>query len=151
MRTPAALFATLLTACAPAGGVQVQDAWAVAAPPSSTVSAVYFTVQNPGREPLVLSGVHTDAGGRASLMVTTRQGAGGAGSGGHGHHSDLLGMADVLQLTVPARRTHRFEPGGDHVMLTGLSGGLPVGETVNVTLRTAAGEELNFPATARLP
>lgn len=140
------LLAALLTACAPVGDPGIQDAWAVAAPPSATVSAVYFTLRNPTAEPLVLTGVRTDAGGRSSLMVTTRQGA-----GGHDHHGDLLGMADVLQITVPPRATHHFEPGGDHVMLTGLSGGLPVGATVNVTLSTAAGEELSFPVTARLP
>lgn len=146
MRTSAALLAALLTACAPAGTAEVQGAWAVAAPPSGTVSAVYFTVNNPGHGPLVLTGVRTDAGGRSSLMITTRHGA-----AGHGHHGDLLGMADALQIVVPPRSTHRFEPGGDHVMLTGLPGGLPVGTPVNVVLHTDGGEELGFVATARLP
>lgn len=110
---------------------------------------MYFNVKNPTGEALVLTGVEASKGEEATLMITTRQSSDGEHAGPH--HTDLIGMADVHSLTVPPRRTHPFEPGGDHVMLRGLTGGLPVGEVVHVTLFLESGETLRFEAEARLP
>lgn len=137
----------LVLGCAPADSApQVQGAYAAAVPPSLTVSAAYFNLKNPSDRPLVITGVQSDRAPDTSLMITTRQGSPGAP-----HHSDLIGMEDVPTLTVPPRSTHRFAPGGDHVMLRGLARGLAVGENVTITLHLEGGGELSFSAEARLP
>lgn len=46
-------------------------------------------------------------------------------------------MSEVESLAVPARSEVTFEPGGLHVMLTGLHRRLRAGETISLTLRFA--------------
>ena len=49
-------------------------------------------------------------------------------------------------LAIPAGSTSTLEPGGNHVMLMGLTGDLEVGDEVTLTLRFDDGEELEVTA-----
>ena len=106
---------------APGGFLTVKDAWARAAAAGAD-TAVYFTIINGKVGPDVLVGVSTDAAKSASLHQTTTD------------NSGMTGMQMVPQVTIPGGGTVKFEPGGYHVMLVGLTNELKPGDKVNVTL-----------------
>ena len=46
----------------------------------------------------------------------------------------MTGMSPIARLPVPAGGTARLEPGGFHLMMTGLKGPLAAGATVELDL-----------------
>lgn len=102
------------------GGVTVSDAWARS--PMSDAGAVYFVVTNDGTQADRLVGVAApDLGGTAEIHETTM-------SGGQAE------MNPVDGVDIPAGGAVTFEPGGYHVMLSGLTSSLEVGSTIAITL-----------------
>ena len=85
-------------------------------------SAVYFTLRNPGTEPLVLHDVEIDVAGNTTI-----------------HRSvDTNGMATMIRqdsVLVPPGESVRFTERGLHLMATGLRATLVRGDTVVVRLK----------------
>lgn len=88
---------------------------------SSTVSAVYLTITNRGGVADRLVGASADRSGHAMIHRTVVE-------------DGMARMRHVGAVEVPPGASVRFEPGGLHVMLTGVSTPLRAGEEVVVTL-----------------
>lgn len=121
-------FLLLVLVAAPvAAGPEIREAWVRAVPPVAKSTAAYFVLANPGAEPLVLQGARADFARHA--MMHDMAGEKGARR-----------MVHLDEVTVPAGGEVRFEPGGRHLMLTGLERVPAEGETVEVCLVLSSGE-----------
>ena len=116
--------------------VRVADPTARAAP-AGGVSAVFFEVENTTRTADTLVAARTGAAERVEIHRTTETADG------------LRGMEPVPGVPLPPGGAVAFEPGGLHVMLTGLRRDLVVGDTVYVDLDFARGQTIALPARVR--
>ena len=111
--------------------VAVSDQWAKAA--GSGMTAVFATVENTGGRDIQVVSAASPASGVVELHEvadgTMRQKEGG--------------------FTIPAGQSHTLAPGGDHIMLMGLSGPLEPGSDVEITLTLGDGSTTAFTAQAR--
>ena len=114
----------LLAGAASAGdGLVVTDAWARASPPGVDKSAVYFRVQlaEDGASDRLI-GVVAPGSGHASLHETVNENG----------QSRMVSRDAVM---VSGGGAVAFEPGGYHVMVTGLAQPLEAGEALRLILR----------------
>lgn len=111
----------------------LDDAWVKAA--DSGMTAVFGTLTNTTSEDLTLVDARFDGAETVELHETT-----GDGSGGMSMREKEGGF------TVPAGQTLSFEPGGNHIMLMGLTRPITPGEEITLDLVTAEGTAV--PATA---
>ena len=65
------------------------------------------------------------------------------------HEGERVTMRAVGMLAVPARSRLEFKPGGNHVMLIGLTRALVPGETTSLVLHFAGGGTLQVMARIR--
>jgi hypothetical protein len=111
-----------LASNANASDVMVSGAFARASAVSTAKAAtVYLTVMNHGREPDRLIGIRTDAARSAGLHESAGENA-------------VSSMRDVEALDLPPGATKELQPGGLHIMLTGLAAPLKAGATLKLTL-----------------
>ena len=113
-----------LGAASPAAGegaLSVEGAWARASIGGSKVSAVYLVVTNRGEEADRLLGADT---GRARHAMIHRSVV----------EDGVAKMRRAGAVEVPPGGSVRLEPGGLHVMLTGVAPPLEAGERIPVTL-----------------
>lgn len=135
----AVVAASLLAGCggdgagADGASVRVTDA-TIDWPANPEVAAVRFVVHNDTGEADELVGVTSPVSG--SAMV-------------HRSETDDEGRATMTmlpELEIPARSSVTFEPGGLHVMLSGITEDLQVGDPVEVTLSFAAAGDVTVTA-----
>jgi len=105
--------------------IQVRDAWSPALP--NNMAAVYVTIT--ANEPDVL------LGGNAPMAQTTEMHETAEEDG-------MMRMRPLERVSLAAGETVRFERGGKHFMLMGLSRPLTQGETFPMTLRFAKAGEI---------
>ena len=103
------------------GPLTVRDAWVRAAPAGGDTAA-YFTILNGCQTDDTLVGVTTTNARSAGLHQTTTDPSG------------MTGMQMAPQVKVPSCGTVQFAPGGYHVMLTGVSSELKMGDRVVLEL-----------------
>ena len=119
------LLALALLACSPAAtegpDVQAEAAWARATPAGKAVSAAYLTISNRGGADDALLAV-TSSSGTAEVHSTSMDGG-------------IMRMRKLDSLPLPAGSTVKLEPGGAHMMLTGLREPLLEGKSIELTLR----------------
>ena len=104
-----------------AGDLLIKQAWARPTPPTATVGAAYFTLDNSkGQDDRLLSA-------EADVSATVEL---------HNHimEGNVMKMRRVDAVEVPAGQTVAFAPGGLHVMLIGLKEPLITGKTFPLTL-----------------
>jgi len=126
MRSIAVIASLLaLAACGSRAAIRIEDAWARATPPGSTVASVYARVTATAADEIV--SVATPAAERVEIHATS-QAAG------------VMQMRPVATVALPANQTVRFESGGLHLMLIGLRAPLAAGSSVPITFnfRSAA-------------
>lgn len=99
----------------------IERAWARATAPGVSVTAVYFTIRNPGPRADQVVTLRSAAGERAEIHETKMSGG-------------IMQMRQITDATVPAGGTLALEPGGTHVMLIGLRSPLVPGATVPLVL-----------------
>ena len=122
----AALFLVLAAAMplraedARAGGITVSGAFAYASIGSAPNGAAFLTITNAG-EADALIGVESGLAERNELHT-------------HLHEEGRMMMRPVERIVIPAHGEARLQPGGDHIMLTGLKAPLAAGSQVPVTL-----------------
>ena len=130
MRPRFALGASLvfvLVACGPGSGVSsahaptVSDAWARPAPAGGQ-SAAYFTISNQTGSADTLLSAGSPVAGMAGVHRTSVDASG------------VAVMRPVDRLELPSGSTLEFKPGGDHLMLMGLTKDLPAGATIELDL-----------------
>jgi copper(I)-binding protein len=137
VKKAAALAALMLAACtaeAPAPDISVQDAWARATGPGGSSTAVYLAIRNRGGADRLVE-VSSPAG-QTSLHSTSVDGG-------------VMRMRSVESLDIPAGSKVTLEPGGTHVMLTGLDAELAAGTTIPLELHFERSGEMTMEAAVR--
>lgn len=120
-------LALLLGGCAPAAPeLEISDARVRAPIPGRDMTAGYFNVQNHGAEAVVLTGADSAAARAVEMHLTTSDGG-------------MMQMRRLDEVVVEAGDTVRFEPGGRHLMLFGVSS---LGDGIDITLRRSNGEPI---------
>ena len=116
------------TATAQADALTAEGAWVRAVPPGSKNSAVFLDLGNSGSTLVQVKRARSTAAGAVEL---------------HTHVDDggVMKMRQVESLDVPGQGHLHLAPGGDHVMLIGLTADLHEGDEVAVTLVLADGSE----------
>ena len=136
----ARLFAVLMMLAAGSAWAQspalvVRDAW-TRQTPGSDVAAVYLTLQNPTQRPVTVVGVESAAAGHAMIHESKTEGG-------------ISKMRAHEQLVIAPGETVKFEPGGLHVMLHGLTQPLAVGQNIPLVIELADGTKISATAVVR--
>ncbi|MEJ2119486.1 MAG: copper chaperone PCu(A)C [Alphaproteobacteria bacterium] len=115
-----------------AAGIVVEQAWARASVTSN--GAAYVSVRNTGKTTDQLIGVRTSVAKRAEL---------------HTHLMDngIMRMRPLKAIEVTPGAPAVMRPGGDHIMLMGLTHKLKRGERFPITLRFAKAGEITVTVT----
>ena len=114
----------------------VGNAWIRKPPPGLDAAAVYFTVQNRTSSAAVIVGVKSSLAAHAMIHESSTVDG-----------QPRMRMRDTV--TVPAGGQQAFAPEGLHIMLTGLSKTLEVGDKVPVTLELDHGGSIDLVASVR--
>lgn len=141
------IAALLLVSCGqqPASqgpAVTVSDVWARPARMAGDghemgmTSAVYFVLRNRGSQADRLVAASTAVAGRVELHETRQEG-------------DMMRMAPVQTVEIPAGGEVVFKPGGLHVMLMDLKRDLKVGDSFELTLKFERAGELTVTVPVR--
>ena len=124
------------TLVAQASTVTTKDAWVREAPAGRKVTAIFLTALNSGNAARsIVSGV-SDVSDTLELHEMKREG-------------EMMRMAPVPSIAVPANGQVELRPGGLHLMLFGLKKPLAVGDTVHVTLTLDNGSRVMLNAPVR--
>ncbi|CEA09011.1 hypothetical protein BN1051_02374 [Arthrobacter saudimassiliensis] len=116
--------------------LSVEEAWIKAAEDGMT--GAFGTLVNDGDRDLVVTGASSDAADEVELheMAADEHGA--------------MVMREVDGgFTVPAGGEYTLEPGGNHLMLMGLTGPVQPGDTVTIELKLEDGSLVDFEAPAK--
>ena len=116
--------------------LKVSGAWVREPVPGRTITAAYAVVENPGTAPVRIVAVSADVAGTAEMHEMTRAG-------------DVMKMAPVKDITVPAGGTVALEPGGLHLMLFELARPLKEGDTVALTFSMSDGRRVKAVAAVK--
>ncbi len=103
------------------GDIAIDRVWGRAAADSDSAAAAFMTLTNTGMTEDRLVSVATEIADVAELYAVRLEGG------------DIL-LRRVEALTMPGGATVQMQPGGLHVMLTGLRTPMPEGETFPLTL-----------------
>ena len=129
----AVIFATLsMLSSAFAGEIAVTSAWTRATLPGAKVAGGFAMITNSGRTNDRLVGVSSPVAAKAEL-----------------HSMNMVDDVMVMRpmdggLVIPAGGSAELKPGGNHLMLMGLSEALKEGEKVPVTLNFESGGEIRI-------
>ena len=104
--------------------VMIQDAWVRAVPTTAKNTAAYLTLHNPTENDEILMAVQAPIAKVVELHQTTQEG-------------ELVSMAPVPEILIPAKTTVVLQPAGLHLMLIGLQKELSIGEPIPLTLTFA--------------
>jgi copper(I)-binding protein len=128
---------------APVTELTATGAWARTTPPGATNGVVYVTVASPIDDSIVAASVPAEVAAAAELHESM-------GGGNTSPMPNMPEMATDGQMTmepidsVPlaAGLPVSFEPGGKHIMLTGLAAPLVAGDTFSITFTLQSGATL---------
>lgn len=128
----------LLSACGTGNrdAVDVRKAWSPAAPPGSSVAAVYAEVV--AREADTLLGATTPVALRVDMHETSEE-------------AGMMKMRPLEQVELAPGKAVLFEPGGMHMMLMDLQKALPAGAHFPLTLRFAKAGDISTTVTVMAP
>ena len=102
-------------------GIVVEHPWARATAPRQPAGAVYVTLRNTGARDDRLIGAATPIAETSGLHTTRNDGG-------------IMRMRPVKVVEVPAGAAATLAPGGQHIMLVGLTEPLEVGNLLPLTL-----------------
>lgn len=111
-------------------------AWVREPVPGRTVTAAFVVIENAGAADLQIVGATCDAAGIVEMHEMVRSG-------------DMMKMAPVKSIAVPAKGKVELRPGGLHLMLFELNKPLKEGDTVNLTLTTDTGAKVQAAAAVK--
>src|SRR6185312_13881300 len=118
----AAMTLFAVPAFAESGGIRVEQVWARATPGGAKAAAIYMTIANTGTTPDTLDGTASTPAAAHALLHQEKMANG------------IMEMRPVESLTIEPGKTVVLQPGGYHLMLTGLKAPLKEGQTVPLTL-----------------
>ena len=102
------LFLPLFVSTVVAADVRLESPWLREPPPGQTGAAIYASVLNTGNRDLVLTGA-------------TVEGAASAEVHGHSMHEGMMHMGPAGPLRIAPGASISLEPGGYHLMVSGLA------------------------------
>ena len=112
--------------------VKVESGWLQAVPPVAEATAAYMRIRNLSQSPLKLTGASSSIAPKIELMITTR----------HPHDGqEIMGMERVDTLAIPPGGILELKPGGNHLMMMGLTSHPKEGERVKLTVQFAPGDQ----------
>ncbi|SMH61446.1 copper chaperone PCu(A)C [Azospirillum agricola] len=120
------------------GAITVERAWARATTPGAKTGAAYLVIRNDAAQPERILSLAAPVAGHVMAHETRRQG-------------DVLTMQEVPAPAVPAGGALRMEPGGMHVMLMELKGGLKPGQKFPLTVTFERSGAVQVPVTVGGP
>jgi hypothetical protein len=130
---PCAVLAQAPPAASP---VVVKDAWIREAVMLQPATAAYAVLENPTGSPVTLVGADIEGVGVVELHEMTMTG-------------EMMAMARVASIIVPARGTVALKPGGLHLMLFQRTRAFEPGGTAVITFRFADGSSTTVRAEIR--
>jgi len=116
--------------------ITVEDAWVRLPPPVADTAAGYMTIRNHSDRDIEITGIKTDIAEHPEF---------------HSMEMDdgMMHMQKMEKVVVPARSGISFDPGGNHLMLVGLTRALEAGEHLMITLETSNGKSIMVHAEVR--
>src|SRR5712691_8587778 len=117
------LAALVASGGASADNIQITQAWSRPTPPGIEVGVAYFVINNRGKDDRLL-GASSPLAKSAALHVTRMEGG-------------IMKMRHLDAVEVQSGVPTSFEPGGRHVMLTGLKQPLKEGDRFPLVLNFA--------------
>jgi copper(I)-binding protein len=112
--------------------IEIQDACLQALPTVAEYTAAYLNIKILVPVPVKLIGASSPIATTIEPMITTKQVRNG---------QEIMGMATVAELEIPAGGTLELKPGGNHLMIMGLLSHPKEGERVKLTVRFAPGDQ----------
>jgi periplasmic copper chaperone A len=112
--------------------IKIENAWLQAVPPVAEATAAYMRIRNLSQSPLKLIGASSPIATKIEPMITTRDERDG---------QQVMGMEGVENLEIPPGGVLELKPGGNHLMMTGLTSHPKEGERVKLTVRFAPGDQ----------
>jgi hypothetical protein len=112
--------------------IKIENGWVQAIPPVSDTTAAYMKITNLGRTPLRLTNASSPVARTVEPMITTRKTHQG---------QEVMGMQPVAELDIPAGSSLELKPGGNHLMVMGLSVHLKEGDRIKLTVEFAPGDQ----------
>lgn len=116
--------------------IEVLKAWSPAAPPGSSVAAVYAQIVAQDADTLL--GASTSIAHRVDMHETTEE-------------AGMMQMRALEQVELLPGQPVRFEPGGMHMMLMDVHKALPPGSHFPLTLRFAKSGEISVTVVVTAP
>jgi len=113
--------------------ISVSNAWVRAMPPSATNSAAYMIITNNSSKEVVISSVSSDIAGATEIHQMSDT-------------NDIMHMAPIADLHIPAYGKVRLKSGGFHIMLINLKKPTKEGDIVPVTLHFKDGNRVEIDA-----
>jgi copper(I)-binding protein len=107
----------------------VNKGWVRAMPPSQMNTAAYMTITNNSSKEAIITSVSSDIAGAAEIHLTSDT-------------NDIMHMAAVAELHIPAYGKVILKPGGFHIMLINLKKSVKEGGFVPITLHFKDGSSL---------
>lgn len=136
-----------------AGGVEVSGAWARTSPMMADAGAAYMTIASDEAVSIVSVLVPADVAGTVELHETVPVDGTHDDAGDDGAMEEPMDQAMTMQqvdsIDVPAGGSVSLAPGGLHVMMLDLPDPLELGETFDLVLVTATGDEVTVPIEVR--
>jgi copper(I)-binding protein len=112
--------------------VKVENAWLQAVPPVAEATAAYMRIKNLSQSPLQLTSAFSSIAPKIELMITTRHPRNG---------QEIMGMESVDTLEIPPGGVLELKPGGNHLMIMGLTSHPKEGDHVKLTVQFAPGKQ----------
>lgn len=134
LRLVAAKTAGATGSTAPAGPIRVEQPWSRATPGGASVAAGYVKLTNTGKEPDRLTGATFERAKSVEIHTMTND-------------DGVMKMRQLPDgIELPGGGTVELKPGGQHLMMMGLSEGLKAGESVNgkLTFEKAGSVDVTF-------
>ena len=132
----AALLAAFAGSAAATPVIRVENAHVRPVPASLPMTAGYMSIRNLSERPDALLGATCACATEVSAHET----------GERGGMSTMRASATVI---IPAKGAITFAPGGRHLMLMGVKGGVRPGQTVAIRLRFQRAGTITVPFTGR--
>jgi len=107
--------------------ITVEEAWVRLPPPVADTAAAYMKIENHGDHDVEITGIETSIATSPEFHSMEM-------------HDGMMHMQKMEKVIVPAHGEISFSPGGNHLMLVGLTRVLKAGEHLMITLKTSDGE-----------
>ena len=118
------------------GAMTVEAPWARASAGAARAGAAYLRIVNAGAEADRLLGASSPVAERVELHT-------------HRMRDGVMRMRRIEAVAVPGNEAAELKPGGDHVMLMGLTGPLTQGGTFPLTLSFEKAGKITVPVAVR--